>query len=73
MNFLKTSQIDSLSKVQRLFAWAGISLIAVLVIALVSRLFADTFNWSEAIPLWIILSAAGFWGSEYRNRRLHRT
>ena len=69
MKILKTSYIDSLSKVQRLVAWAGLCLVAVLVVALASALIGDSFGWSEAIPFWVIMTASGYWGSEYRSRK----
>jgi hypothetical protein len=69
MKSLKTREIDSLSKVQRLLAWAGISLAAVLVLALVEALIGDTFGWSAGVAFWFVMTASGYWGSEYRNHR----
>jgi hypothetical protein len=66
---MKTHQIDGLSKVQRLLLWTGISLVAVLVLGLVEALIGDTLSWSEGIVFWFILTAAGYWGSEYRNHK----
>jgi hypothetical protein len=72
MKTLKTRQIDSLSKVQRLLAWAGISLAAVLVLSLAEALSGDTFGRYSGIGFWFIMTASGYWGSAYRNHRTPR-
>ena len=65
-----TSQIDNLSKVPRLLVWAGISLVAVLVITLAGLPFGDpTFGWSEGGLFVILMTAGAYVGSEYRNRK----
>lgn len=70
---LKISQIDSLSTVPRLLVWAGISLVAILVLALGQYLIGDsTFGWSWSVLFAIFMTAACYWGSESRNRKHSR-
>jgi hypothetical protein len=63
-------RIDGLSTVPRLLVWAGLSLIAILTVALVEYLISASFvGWRGIVPFVIVGTASGYVGSEYRNRK----
>jgi hypothetical protein len=68
---MKTSQIDNLSPVTRLLTWMGISLATILVIVLLESLSSRSFGWFRwtLVVGWVVVgTAAGYVGSEIRNR-----